>query len=256
MDFSRRAGIKTSSVLKNIRGELATVINQKHACLMEFMDGKIMHKQALADSLVIEVAEETAKMDMALKNFKDEARTRQEYEFDIKYALTLEKFVGLLPKNFNQEIFRKIFIEFREIKSEFLKMPSGLIHNDIVPHNWLVRDGKLNGLIDFSDMVFSPYIQNIAVALHLIAFAHNWNPGQAKLFIKKYGAVNPLSGQELGLLYILIKVRMLQFVIVFNRWNREDGIDQQRVEAVNDNYEFLKRFIDLGQEEFNKLIDI
>ena len=67
---------------------------------------------------------------------------------------------------------------------------------------------------------------------------------------------NPLTKKELSLLYILIKARMLSFVIEFNRWNVEYEIDQQRVEAVNDNYHFLQRFIDIGQEKFNRLIGI
>lgn len=256
MDFSHKAGIKTPGVLKNSRGELATMVNQKYACLMKFVDGEIMHKQLLSDSLVIEVAEETAKMDQVLKHFNDGSKTRQNYEWDIKCALVLEKSITLLPKEFDKIIFKKVFAEFREIREEFLKMPSGLIHNDVVPHNWLVKNGKLKCIIDFSDMEFSPYIQNIAVALHLVAFAYNWNPGQAKLFIQKYSKINPLSNQELKLLYVLIKVRMLSFVIEFNRWNIEYEADQQRVETVNDNYKFLKKFIDFGQKKFNKLIGI
>lgn len=256
MNFSHQSGIKTPNVLRSSQGKLANVINQKYVCLMDFVDGEIMHKQPLSDSLVIEAAEETAKMDLALKHFKDGSKTRQNYEWDIKCALILEQFVPLLPKDFDEEIFREIFTEFREIKSEFEKMPSGLIHNDVVPHNWLVKGGHLECIIDFSDLAFSPYIQNIAVALHLIAFAYNWNPNQGKLFIKKYDAINLLSGQELKLLYTLIKVRMLSFIIEFNHWNVEYSVDQQRVETVNDNYKFLRRFIDFGQKEFNKLIKI
>ena len=81
MDFSNQSGIKTPNVLKNSQGELATKVNQKYACLMDFVDGEIMHKQPLSDSLIIIVAKETAKMDWALKYFKDGLKTRQNYEF-------------------------------------------------------------------------------------------------------------------------------------------------------------------------------
>jgi len=256
MDFSHKSGIKTPSVLKNSQGELATEVDGKYVCVMAFVDGDNMHKQPLSDSLAIEVAAETAKMDQVLKHFKDGSKTRQNYEWDLKCALILEKFVPLLPKDYDREIFKNVFAEYRKIKQKFLKMPAGLIHNDIVPHNWLVKEGKLKCIIDFSDMVFSPYIQNIAVALHLVAFAYNWNPGQAKLFIQKYSEINPLSGSELKLLYTLIKARMMSFIVEFNRWNVEYEVDQQRVETVNDNYKFLKKFIDFGQNRFDQLVGV
>ncbi|MDO8668209.1 MAG: phosphotransferase [bacterium] len=256
IDFLRQSGIKAPGLLKNSGGGLATAVNKKYACVMDFVDGANMNKRSLSDSLVIEAAEEAAKMDLALKGFRDGSKTRQNFEWDIKCVLVLEKFIPLLPKDFDKEIFGEILVEFRGIKNEFEKMPVGLIHNDIVPHNWLVSDGKLNSIIDFSDMVFSPYIQNVAVALHLICFCYNYNPEQAKMFTESYRRFNPLSKNEIRLLYLLIKVRFFSFVVEFNHMNVEYGFDRQRVETVNDNYKFLKRFINFGQKEFDELVGI
>lgn len=254
MDFSFKAGIKTPRILRNKADKLATVVKGKFACIMDCIAGENMDKRILSNELVAEAGEQAGKMDLALKHFKDEKMTRQDYEWDLKSALVLEKSLNLLPKKFEQKIFEQIFKEFRQIYSRFIAMPAGLIHNDIVPHNWLVQDGKLNGIIDFSDMEFSPYIQNVAVALHLVCFGYNYNPGQAKIFIESYRRFNPLSKNEISLLYILIKVRFVSFVVGFNCLNVEYGSDQQRLEAVNDHYEFLKRFIGMGQEEFDRMI--
>lgn len=255
MNFSHQSGIKTPSALRNSQGKLATVINQKYVCLMDFVEGDNMDKRALSDELVAEVGREAGRMDIAFKRFKNEGQTRKDYEWDMKSALLFEKSLPLLPSGFDQKIFEQIFEEFKKIYPRFIKMPTGLIHNDIVPHNWLVKDEKLNSIIDFSDIEFSPYIQNVAVALHLISFAYNYNPNQAKIFIENYREFNPLTGDEIGLLYLLIKIRFMSFVIGCNLWNRKYGVHEQWVEAVNDNYKFLRRFIDFGQKKFDKLIN-
>lgn len=256
MDFSFRAGIKTPEVLKNQGGGLATIIKRKHACVMNYIEGQNMDKCVLSDKLAAEVGREAGKMDVALKYFKDAAKTRRNYEWDIKAIHVLEKLYPLLPKKFDQKIFREILQEAKKIYPRFIKMPTGLIHNDIVPHNWLVQAGRLNGIIDFSDMEFSPYIQNVAVSLHLICFCYNYNPGQAKIFLKNYRRFNSLSDKEIRLLYILVKVRFISFIAGFNSWNIKYGIDRQRVEAIDDHYKFLKRFIKIGQVKFNKMIGV
>lgn len=254
MDYSYQAGNKTPRLFKNKAGRLGVKINRKQAAVMEFVEGEI--KSVLADELVAEVGVEAGKIDKSLKYFEDGSKTRQNYEWDIKNVLILEKSLSLLPEKYDREILKQVFNEFKNIKPEFDCLPSGLIHNDIVPWNWLVKNGKLSGIIYFSDLAFSPYIQNVAVSLHEMAFNCNWRPGQASIFIKNYGKINPLSQKELELLYILIKVRFLPFIIEFNRWDVEYAVDRQRVETINDNYKFLKRFIDFGQKEFNKLINV
>lgn len=253
-DYAFKQGIKVPKIYANKKGNLETVFNDKHLIVMNYVSGENMHAKELTDSLVEQIAEETGKMDFAFKVFKDGSKTRQGYEFDLKNVLFLEKSLEYLSEEFDREILQSVFTDFKKIKSELDQLPKGLIHNDIVPHNCLVQDGKLNAIIDFSDIAFSPYIQNVAVSLHLIAFGYNWKPEQAGLFVKTYLKHNPLTEKELRLLYILIKARLLTFVLEFNRWNFVYAFDEQRAKTVKDHYEFLKRFIQFGEVEFNKLI--
>jgi homoserine kinase type II len=256
MDFCFHNKLKTPHVLTNQYGKLITFINSKHSIVMDLIEGENMAEKKLSDVLVVTAANEAGWMDVLLKNFKDGNKTRQNYEWDLKNTLLLEPTMRFLSPSFDREIFVEIFNDFKRIKDDFSSLPKGLIHNDIVPHNWLVSDGHLEGIIDFSDMAFSPYIQNIAVSLHLIAFCYNWNPEQGRLFIEQYTKFNFLSKQELGLLYVLIKARFLSFVLEFNRWNEEYSLDEHRRQTVVDHYNFLQRFIKLGETEFNHIVGI
>ena len=253
-DYAFKQGIKVPKIYPNKQGILETIYNDKHVIVMNYVSGENMHAKELADALVDQIAEEAGKMDFVFKAFKDGTKTRQGYEFDLKNVLMLESSLEYLPEEFDREILQSIFEDFKKIKPELVQSSKGLIHNDIVPHNCLAQDGKLNAIIDFSDIAFSPYVQNLAVSLHLIAFGYNWNPKQARLFIKTYTKHNPLTEKELKSLYTLIKARLLTFVVEFNRWNFAYAYDELRAKTVKDHYEFLKRFIQFGEAEFNKLI--
>lgn len=251
-DYCFQMGLKTPHILQNKAGKLETMVGGKYSIVMDFIVGENMDQKILRDELVVSVAEQAGKMDLLLKKFPDGSRTRQNYEWDLKNTLILENTLKYLPVGFDGNTFVGIFNEFKKYKNEFDGLPKGLIHNDIVPHNWLVSSGNLQAIIDFSDMAFSPYVQNLAVSLHLTAFCYNWSPLQARLFVKTYLQFNPLSSQELGFLYNLIKARFLSFVLEFNRWNVVYGVDEQRQRTVIDHYDFLKRFVEYGKNSFNQ----
>lgn len=252
MDYCFKVGLKTPFIRQNNKNKLETVIANKYTVLMGHIPGDNMSERELTDDLVVSVAEQAGRMDLLLQKFVDGSKTRQNYEWDLKNTLTLERSLNYLSTDFDRKIFIDIFDDFKKYRNKFINLPTGLIHNDIVPHNWLVDKGHLQAIIDFSDMAFSPYIQNVAVSLHLISFCYNWNPSQAKLFIERYSKFNSLSEKELSLLYILIKCRFLSFVLEFNRWNVIYNMDEYRQKTVVDHYNFLKRFIDYGRDNFNK----
>ncbi|MBU1039120.1 phosphotransferase [Patescibacteria group bacterium] len=252
MDYCSKAGLKTPYIINNSKNKLETVVADKYSVVMDYISGDNMSEKILADDLVVSVAEQAGRMDLLLKNFVDGSKTRQNYEWDLKNTFILKEYLKYLPEDFDKDVFTTILDDFKKYRNRFINLPTGLIHNDIVPHNWLVNNGKLQAIIDFSDMAFSPYIQNVAVSLHLTSFCYNWNPCQAKLFLEKYRSFNYLSTEELDFLYDLIKARFLSFVVEFNRWNVIYSVDKYRQKTVLDHYEFLKRFIDYGRDNFNK----
>ncbi|QQR82934.1 phosphotransferase [Candidatus Peregrinibacteria bacterium] len=193
-------------------------------------------------------------MDSALQIVRDGSKTRQNYEFDLKNFLTLESKLTELDSKFDKEIFTDIFDSFKRIKPDLDSSPTGLIQNDIVLHNILAKGDELAGIIDFSDMVFSPYIQNVAVALSQCFFTYNWQPHQAKIFLSGYQKFHPLTVKELTLLRVLTLARFATLVVGFNHWNVTFGEDSQRTKFINDNYEFLKKFLKINEQEFQKLI--
>lgn len=256
IDRLSQNNLKVPHIFKTNDSKLFIALNGKYAVLMNFIEGENMDKKIISDSLAREIGEQTGKMDSILSKIQDGSKARQDYEFDLKHFLTLEGKLECLNTDFDHSLFESIFKSFRSIQLEFNNSKSGLIHNDVVLHNILASGDKLDAIIDFSDMVYSPYIQNVATALCQCFFTYNWNPKQAGIFIEEYLKYHLLAQTELNLLYILVQVRFAVLIIEFNYWNREFGEDEQRIQFIHNNYNFLKRFREISEDEFNRIIKI
>lgn len=253
MDCSYKAGVKTPHVLSATDGKLF-VEHEGYWMVMDFTDAQNMKKQNIDDSIVSAAGEEVGKMDAALSCFKNEGKTRRGYIFDVANFLNNEPNIDLLPEEYSKDVFRDIIAEYKKQKTRIDALPKGIIHNDITLHNLLVKDGELKIIIDFSDIAFSPYVHNLAVAMSQLIFTYNWQPHQAGLFVKAYRQHHAFSDGEADLLYLMTLMRYLTLIVEFNRWNVQNGHTESATEFVVDNYKFLQDFMKIGKEGFDKLI--
>jgi len=245
--------LQTPTLLRSKKNTYYAPFEGKIAIVMDYLPGDNLQGKKMSSSLVQEIGDQVGRMDALLSKFKDGSKTRQNYEWDLKNFLQLEPSLQKLPSSFDRELLQKIFDQFKAIKPIFDTLPRGLIHNDLAAHNFLARRGKLTGIIDFSDMAFSPYIQNIAVFLCQSVFAYNWQPRQVNVFLQAYQKHNHLSAKELCILYDLVLARYAQIIVEFNRWNVDYGEEQQRTEYIKDYYHFLKKFMNITRTEFQRL---
>lgn len=250
MSASFEGGVKSPTIETNMSGQLLTPVQSKNCIVMNFIEGENMVGIPLGDDFIKQVGKEAGKMDTVLKKFKDGSLTRQNYEFDLKNFLDLRTKISNLPEEIDKTTIEDAFVGFENVLPIFSASPTGLIHNDIAAHNLLGRGDELYAIIDFSDMAFSPYVQNIAVVFAQTIFTYNWNPTQAKIFIDAYKEHHSLSESEISILYELVLARYAQLVVAFNYWNVTLGVDEQRTKYVVDNYKFMNDFIAIGRENF------
>ncbi len=254
MLFCTEQKLKTPALYETKTKEWHVKTEGKIAIVMEYIDGTNCLKKKIAKKVIENVGEQAGKMDIYLKKFFKATKVRENYEWDLKNFLMLEKAIDLLPKEYDKNFLQKIFTDFKKIKPVFDKLEKGIIHNDIAAHNILVKENELKAIIDFSDAAYSPYIQNIAVFFCQSLLTYNWAPEQGKIFLHAYEKHNPFSKEELDILYDLIRARFATIIIEFNRWNVVYGEDPQRTEYIKDHYEFLQKFSKIGREKFKEMI--
>ncbi len=122
------------------------------------------------------------------------------------------------------------FAPIRERLSELVSdLPAQLIHNDLNPHNVIIRPGGSGaeavslGVIDVGDLVRAPRVQDPATAAAYLVDPSDPLRGPAEL-LAAYAAVLPLSGSELAAFLDLVIARLvLAMAITRHRASRHPG---------------------------------
>ncbi len=112
----------------------------------------------------------------------------------------------------------EIIQNFTAIKPALAAMPNVAIHNDVNDYNIIV-DGSLtkapcvSGIIDLGDMCASPRICDLAIAAAYVVLGHS-DPEQALVaLVSGYHGVYPLSGEEIDLIWPLLRMRLAVSVV-------------------------------------------
>ena len=148
------------------------------------------------------------KMDKALENFSHPAMHRH-YTWDISTAADANRKLHHIN---NHEVRRIVGYFLMQFETDVLPELSSLhhiyAHNDANDYNVLLNKNQIAGLIDFGDMVYTPRINNVAVAC-TYAMLNTENPLEvAEKVVQGYNEICKLSEKELGLLYHLIAGRL------------------------------------------------
>ncbi len=165
-------------------------------------------------------------MDQALNGFSHVAMHKQ-YVWDISTAADAGKKLNFIKDPENRRIAGYFLLQF---ETEVLPVLSALrhayIHNDANDYNVLTREGKVAGLIDFGDIIFTVLINNLAIAC-TYAMLHTDDPLQVAAYIVKgYHHKYPLKENEISFLYYLIAARLC-ISVTQSAWNASLDSDNE-----------------------------
>ncbi len=177
--------------------------------LLTFLEGEFwVNLQQRSDALHIDFGHFLGRMDKALKDFSHPAMHRR-YVWDISNAADANRKLHCIKNHERRRIAGYFLLQFEtEVLPVLSSLRHAYVHHDANDTNLLVQGDKVSGLIDFSDMVYTALINNLAVAC-TYAMMNLANPlHAASLIVKGYHAAYPLTEQELELLYYLIAARL------------------------------------------------
>src|SRR3954469_6818666 len=155
-----------------------------------------------------------ARIDRALAGFAHPAM-RRPHRWNVLSAPEAARSAVLLDDH-RRALVEDVFARFAALELDGL--PHQVIHNDANPHNVLVGDGgAVTGLIDFGDVVWSPRVAGLAVAL-AYAMAGRDDPVRAVVpLVRGYHEVAPLRPDEVAALYDLARTRLAMSVCLAAR---------------------------------------
>jgi 4-aminobutyrate aminotransferase-like enzyme/Ser/Thr protein kinase RdoA (MazF antagonist) len=199
--------------LLNVNGEAITYFEKegKPFCIraLNYLEGTFWHAlKNHSPELFFSLGNLLGSMDNALQNFSHPAMHR-EYTWDITTTLNARYKLNAIKDPEKQRMVGYFMQQFETSVSPYLfLLRKGYVHNDANDYNVLTIEGRVSGLIDFGDMVYTAIINNVAVACTYAMLDQPDPIAAACMVIKGYHEKYPLEEKELSLLYYLIAGRL------------------------------------------------
>lgn len=186
--------------------------NTRKVRLLSWMEGRLWSSvNPIKNELLFSLGVQAGKITNALQGF-DHPEAHRKFEWDLAHADWTYEYTHLFSSE-QQEIvtyFQNQYIAFQE---EYQRLRKSVVHNDANDNNVIVTDDliepQVKAIIDYGDAVYTPVINDLAIA---IAYAVMNKPdvlGAAFPIISGYHRQFPLLEEELKFLYNLVAMRLI-----------------------------------------------
>lgn len=216
--------IPAQRLIRGVRGQVESVVidpggNVRVMRVLSYLEGDLMAKVKPTPAQFAGVGAMLARMDSALTDFRHQDESRL-LIWDLKNFLHLRPLLELVTDRDDIAMATWIFNQFEAVVTPRLEtLETQMIHGDFSPFNVVVdplSDGFVTGIIDFGDVVRSPVIFELAVAVANQIGVDEQRPWDNALHIVSgYRAVRPLADHDVQLLAIAGPARLLLRALVF-----------------------------------------
>jgi hydroxylysine kinase len=189
--------------------------------LFSYLEGEPLHLAPRSAAQRRNLGAHLARLIRALADFSHPA-THHDLQWDIKHAHRLWQLLPHVEPGVaggeKRALVERILHQFDEYAQPAMPhLRTQFVHNDLNPYNVLVGKhdpSEIAGILDFGDMVWTPLVNDLAVASSY-QLALDGNPLQdAAEFIAAYHQTLPLQEREIDLLYDLIGARMATTICI------------------------------------------
>ncbi len=204
-NYPKPIPFKDSSLVKILEVE-----GKKRICrLISFLEGELLGNIIPAKTLFQTLGGFIAQLDLQLQSFDNNTIKARKWQWDIQYIHLNKKYIKDIQSVKDRNFINHFFQQFeKNILPLLSKLRKSIIHGDANEWNVLVYNGKVTGIIDFSDLSYTPLINELAITI-AYACLYVENPLEwASIIIKSYHNVLPLEEKEIAILYYLIIARL------------------------------------------------
>jgi Ser/Thr protein kinase RdoA (MazF antagonist) len=205
------ADYRVQRIVRSLEGADITTIHSARSGsdhwmrLLTWLEGAVLADGAARGPVLYEsIGAGMAKIDAALCDFSHPAMRRVLPSHFRPAQVPLQN-AALLPQARRAHV-ERLFSQWQEI--DWTGLRHSAIHGDANDHNLLVVDGRMAGLLDFGDMVYSATVCDLAVALAYSMLGEGEPLSVAAQVIRSYQRHYPLTEAEQRALYPLILARL------------------------------------------------
>ncbi|BCI54346.1 homoserine kinase [Mycolicibacterium litorale] len=220
----RGSAIPAQRLIRGLFGQVESTVvdpggNARVMRVMTYLDGDLLSSVTPTTSQFQRVGATLARLDSALTGFRhpDESRL---LIWDLKNFLHMRPLLELVTDRDDVAMATWVFDQFSAVVApRFDTLETQMIHGDFSPFNVVVdpkTDEFVTGIIDFGDVVRSPLVFELGVAVANQIGVDQRRPWDNALdIVRGYRAVRPLPDRDVVLLAIAGPARLLLRALVF-----------------------------------------
>ena len=183
--------------------------------LLTYLPGTLFGhmKEPASEDLLERLGRALGDMDRALSNF-DCASAHRKWEWDLTNCFEEgKKYCEYIEDVENREIAKRALSEYANVVIPLYdKLRWRVIHSDANDYNICVDKNGRVGIFDFGDMVYSPLVHNVSIAIAYACLKQKDFMAAAKSVLRGYRSVLDLSDLEMNVLFPCIKARLAHSV--------------------------------------------
>jgi len=221
MDMLNKHNINCPKPLKNINGKYLTLIKNKPACIVTFVEGK--DKKKLNSKDCYEIGKNIAKLHLASNKIK----LFRKNSMSINNLTPLLNSIKYKSKKIAPNLSFILNQSMKKIKKEWPKnLPSGIIHGDLFIDNIFFEKKKFSGFIDFYFSCTDYLMYEIAICVNALCFDKKkdmfiMNKKKIRNLIKGYESIKKISLKEKKNLNVLCRSAAIKYILkkIYNYFN-------------------------------------
>ena len=238
-------------VIKTVEGKNAAVSELEGRKiiirLLSYLEGQFFAEATHSPQLFKSFGEFLAHMDLRLMDYKNYTIQARRYSWDLTHLQLNKPFLEDIELPSDRKIARYFMMQFEEVvRPKLPELRNSIIHNDANDWNVLVTEGKVSAIIDFGDIVYTPLINELAVALTYAIMGKEDPVSWACHIISSYHNIITLQQQEVDLLYYLIAAQLCISVCNSAQNKKADPDNEYIAISEKPAWELLRKWISIN----------
>lgn len=177
--------------------------------LQSYVEGTALAEAQHTPELLYSFGDLLGRLNLALSSYRHLALTNRRFYWDLNEFYSNKRFKDYIQDPSDRKIVDYFYLQYEtQVLPHLSQLRRSVIHGDANDWNVFVQEGQVSGIIDFGDMVESPVIHELAIALAYALSGKDQPLNAAVPFIRAFHAVYPLKPIEIELLFYLIASRL------------------------------------------------
>ncbi|MEU0498816.1 phosphotransferase [Mycobacterium sp. NPDC006124] len=211
-------------LIRGLHGQVESTVvdpegNDRILRVLSFLDGSLLATVAPTPAQLVSVGSTLARLDVSLRDFTHADDTRL-LIWDLKNFSHLRPLLEWVTDRDDVEMATWVFDQFDAlVVPRIADLDSQMIHGDFSPFNVVVDSTSkefVTGIIDFGDVVRSPRVFELSVAVANQIGADERRPWASALdIVRGYQQVRPLPAEDVSLLAVTGPARLLLRALIY-----------------------------------------